>query len=243
MRISDIASLAELAHSKSAFLAVDISMLSPCLQRPRALGADVVIHSATKFLCVHSDVTAGTLVTNDDEVHQRISFHQNAEGGALAPFEAWLLLRGMKTLALRVERQNDSALTVAKYLAERKEIDRVFYPGFPDHPGSEIQKRQASGGGSVISFTTGDVELSRRIVEQTRLFDIAVSFGAVGSVISLPCRMSHASVPESLRDQIGPPADLVRISVGIEDVEDLVEDLERAFTIAGESKISKAIAA
>jgi cysteine-S-conjugate beta-lyase len=232
LKISDIESLATIAHSRSALLAVDNSMLSPCLQRPLEFGADVVIHSATKSLCGHSDVTAGAIVTNDADLNRQIRFYQNAEGSGLAPFEAWLLLRGMKTLALRVERQNDSAQTIAEYLAGRKGVERVFYPGLPEHSGHEIHKRQASGAGSVISFASGDVSVSRRVVENTRLFDIAVSFGAVGSVISMPCKMSHASVPESIRDEIGPPEDLVRISVGIEDVEDLIEDLDGALAAA-----------
>lgn len=243
MRISDIAALAEITHARSALLAVDNSMLSPCLQRPLGLGADIVIHSATKFLCGHSDVTAGALVTDDADLHNRIRFHQNAEGTGLAPFEAWLLLRGMKTLSLRVERQNESAHTIARYLTSRKDVERVYYPGLADHPGHEIQTRQATGSGSVISFTTKDAGFSKAIVEQTRLFEIAVSFGAVGSVISMPCNMSHASVPESIRDLIGPPNDLVRISVGIEDVDDLIEDLEQAFVHASRTSVAIAAAA
>jgi cystathionine beta-lyase len=232
MRISDIEALAKLADEAGIWLAVDNSMLSPCLQKPLALGAHVVIHSATKFLCGHSDVTAGALVTNDQELYERIAFQQNAEGAGLSPFESWLLLRGMKTLALRVERQNASAQKVARHLAQHNLVARVYYPGLEDHPGHKVHSRQASGAGAVISFTTGDADLSRRIVEATRLFTIAVSFGSVISSISLPCRMSHASVPASLKEKLAPPADLIRISVGIEDVDDLIEDLERAFAAA-----------
>lgn len=232
MRIADIEALADVAHRAGAWLVVDNSMLSPCLQRPLRHGADVVIHSATKFLCGHSDVTAGALITNDAGLYERIAFQQNAEGAGLSPFESWLLLRGLKTLALRVERQNASAERIAEYLSRHKAVKRVFYPGLGTHPGREVHRRQATGNGAVISFTTGDAELSRRVAESARLFAIAVSFGSVNSSISLPCYMSHASVPEDLRAQLGPPADLVRISVGIEDVEDLIEDLDRAFTIA-----------
>lgn len=228
LRVSDIRGLAELAHEADTLLAVDNSMLSPCLQQPLALGADIVVHSATKFLCGHSDVTAGAVITNDFEIHERIAFHQNAEGAGLSPFESWLLLRGMKTLALRVERQNDSAQQIALFLAQHPSIERVYYPGLTSHPGYEIQQRQASGNGAVISFTTGDEQLSRQIVEGTRLFEIAVSFGSVGSVITLPKRMSHASIPTAL-ETLAPPADLVRISVGIEDVGDLINDLDYAF--------------
>jgi cystathionine beta-lyase len=236
LRISDIEGLAKLSRKTGCLLAVDNSMLSPCLQQPLACGADVVIHSATKFLCGHSDVTAGALVTNNEDLHRQLAFQQNAEGAGLSPFESWLLLRGMKTLALRVERQNSSAQTIAEYLDFQSKVKQVYYPGLSSHPGQEIQRRQASGNGATISFTTGDPETSRCIVEATRLFDIAVSFGSVGSVISLPSRMSHASIPKSLRDRLAPPADLVRISVGIEDVADLLADLDQAFAAANRSE-------
>jgi cystathionine beta-lyase len=232
MRISDIRALADLAHERGALLAVDNSMLSPCFQRPLTLGADVVVHSATKYLCGHSDVTGGVLVMNDETLHRQIAFHQNAEGAGLSPFESWLLLRGMKTLSLRVERQNQSARKIAEFLAAQPAVDRIYYPGLADHPGREIHRRQSTGDGAVISFTTGDVKLSQRLAEATRLFEIAVSFGSVGSTISLPCRMSHASIPQSLRDSLAPPPDLVRISVGIEDVDDLLDDLAQAFALA-----------
>ncbi len=232
MRIADIRALSVVARQAGALLAVDNSMLSPCFQRPLDLGADVVIHSATKFLCGHSDVTAGALVVNDYDLHRRIAFNQNAEGAGLSPFDSWLLLRGMKTLALRVERQDESARKIAEFLSRRPEVVRVYYPGLAGHPGREIHRSQSTGDGAVISFTTGDVARSRRVVEATRLFDIAVSFGSVGSTISLPCRMSHASIPQSLRDRLAPPPDLVRISVGIEDADDLIEDLSRAFEMA-----------
>ncbi len=232
LRISDIRKLSELAHEWGIILAVDNSMLSPYLQQPLALGADVVIHSATKFLCGHSDVTAGALITNNRELHQQIAFQQNAEGAGLSPFESWLLLRGIKTLALRVERQNASALKIAQYLSQHPLVQKVYYPGLENHPGHALHRRQSQGDGAVISFTTDEAQLSQRVVEATRLFEIAVSFGAVGSVISLPCRMSHASIPYSLRDQLAPPANLVRLSVGIEDAGDLLDDLDQAFTVA-----------
>lgn len=215
LRIADIASLAALVRPRGILLAVDNSLLSPCLQRPLALGADLVVHSATKFLCGHGDVCAGAVVTNDSGLHARLACHLNAEGTGLAPFESWLLLRGMKTLALRVERQSATAARIADFLRGHPAIREVFYPGM----------------GAVISFTTGDPELSRRIAEATRLFTIAVSFGSVGSSISLPCRMSHASVPPELRDRLGPPPDLVRLSIGIEDPDDLTADLAQALEV------------
>ncbi len=232
LKLTDIAMAARLAHGAGALLVVDNTLLSPCFQQPLALGADIVIHSATKFLCGHSDVTAGAVITNDVALHRQIAFQQNAEGAGLSPFESWLLLRGIKTLALRVERQNTSARKVAEFLARHDAVDRVYYPGFADHPDHEIHQRQASGDGAVLSFTTGDAQLSERLVESTRLFNFAVSFGSVGSAISLPYRMSHASIHQALKERLAPPADLVRISVGIEDVDDLIDDLSQAFTAA-----------
>ena len=229
-RISDIRQLSLMAREAGAYLAVDNSMLSPVFQRPLNCGADIVVHSATKFLCGHSDVTAGALITNNPALNQQLSFQQNAEGAGLSPFESWLLLRGLKTLCLRVERQNSSAEKIAHFLQTRAEVSRVFYPGLADHPGREIHKLQADGNGAVVRFTTGNDKLSSDIAESTRLFKVAVSFGSVGSTISLPYRMSHASIPGALRDRLAPPSDLVRLSVGIEDVDDLLEDLERAFS-------------
>lgn len=235
LRVSDIRGLAQLARGAGALLAVDNSMLSPVLQQPLALGADVVVHSATKFLCGHSDVTAGAVITNDAALHRQIAFQQNAEGAGLSPFESWLLLRGIRTLALRVERQNASAQKIAEYLDRHPLVEKVYYPGLASHQGYELHQHQAKGGGGVISVATGDSQFSKRLVEATRLFEIAVSFGSVGSVISLPCRMSHASIPQSLIDRLAPPADLVRLSVGIEDVDDLIADLDQAFGAAFDS--------
>lgn len=232
LRITDIRNLSKLAHDAGALLAVDNSMLSPVLQQPLSLGADVVIHSATKFLCGHSDVTAGAVITNDPFIHEGISFQQNAEGAGLSPFESWLLLRGMKTLALRVERQNDTARKVAGFLELCSRVEKVYHPGFKSHPGHDIHRSQSDGDGAVVSFTTGDPDFSARVVEATRLFKIAVSFGSVGSTISLPFHMSHASIPPKLKERLAPPTDLVRISVGIEDANDLMEDLDQAFRVA-----------
>jgi len=241
-RITDIRALSLIARDAGALLAVDNSMLSPVFQRPLNLGADIVIHSATKFLCGHSDVTAGAIITNDRSVHESISFQQNAEGAGLSPFESWLLLRGLKTLALRVERQNKSAHRVAEFLESHSSVARVFYPGLVSNEGHKIHRQQSEGDGAVVSFTTDDPDFSVRLVEATRLFKIAVSFGSVGSTISLPCRMSHASIPLALRDRIGPPADLVRLSVGIEDVDDLIDDLSRALVVSERKDLKLAVA-
>jgi len=237
LRISDICGLSRIAQAANVLLAVDNSMMSPILQRPLQLGVDVVIHSATKFLCGHSDVTAGALITNNIDLHEQIAFHQNAEGAALAPFEAWLLLRGLKTLALRVERQADTAGKIARFLEAHESVRQVYYPGLTDHPGHDLHRSQTEGDGAVVSFTTGDTEFSRRIVEATELCTIAVSFGAVSSTISLPYHMSHAGIPGSLKRSLAPPADLVRLSVGIEDADDLLDDLNQAITAARYRKL------
>ena len=227
-RISDLVELGQITRNAGTLLAVDNSMLSPVLQRPLTLGADIVIHSATKFLCGHSDVTAGAVITNQKDLHDQIAFQQNAEGAGLSPFESWLLLRGLRTLSLRVERQNLSATKIAQFLASHPLVTKVFYPGLETHPGYQIHRRQSDGDGAVVSFTTDDPLYSVRVTEAARLFRIAVSFGSVGSTISLPCRMSHASIPAALRGQLAPPEDLIRLSVGIEDVDDLIEDLKTA---------------
>jgi cystathionine beta-lyase len=228
LRIADLRGFAKLAHAAGALLAVDNSLLSPYLQRPLELGADVVVHSATKCLGGHSDLTAGVVAVTDPALARELAFAQNAEGTALSPFEAWLLQRGMKTLAVRLDRQESNARRVAELLAGHPRVRRVHYPGLPSHPGHQLQRRQASGAGSVVSFETGSVDVSRQIVEATRLFTISVSFGGVGSLISLPCRMSHASIPASVRRSRALPEDLVRLAVGIEHAGDLLEDLEQA---------------
>jgi cystathionine beta-lyase len=219
LRVADLSALAAITRRRGVLFAVDNSLLSPCLQRPLDHGADLVIHSATKALCGHSDVSGGAVVTDDPALHREIAFYLNAEGAGLAPFDSWLLLRGIKTLALRVERQTASARRIAEFLKSHPAIRSIFYPGL----------------GPVISCTTGDPELSRRIVEAARLFTIAVSFGSVGSSISLPCRMSHASIPAELRGRLAPPPGLVRLSVGIEDVDDLLADLTQALAAASRS--------
>ncbi|TAH36364.1 MAG: aminotransferase class I/II-fold pyridoxal phosphate-dependent enzyme [Planctomycetota bacterium] len=212
LRVLDLPSLARLCHERGALLAVDNSLLSPLLQQPLGIGADLALHSATKFLCGHGDVTAGAIATNDSDLASRISFLQNAEGNALAPFDSWLLLRGLKTLHLRVREQQRNARRIAAFLGRQPAIRNLRYPGR----------------GSVLCFETGDIETSRRLVESLRLFTIAVSFGSVHSTVSLPCRMSHASIPEAIRRSRHLPEDLVRLSIGIEDADDLLEDLAQA---------------
>jgi len=232
LRIIDIRRTAALAHSHGALLCVDNSTMSPYLQNPLDLGADIVLHSATKFLCGHHDVTAGAIVVKDSSLADKIYFVQNAEGNALGPFDSFLLLRGMKTLKLRLDCQQRNAQTIAKFLLNHKEVTRVYYPGLAENADYELQRSQARGSGAVLSFTTGSVEASKAIAEYAKLFRITVSFGSINSSISLPGHMSHASVPPEVLAQRDLPHDLVRISVGIEDEEDLIADLEQAIHLA-----------
>ncbi len=233
LRVVDLRKLAHLAHENGALLCVDNSTMSPYLQNPLDLGADVVLHSATKYLGGHHDVTAGAIVVKDEELAKQIYFIQNAEGNGLSPFDCFLLLRGIKTLKLRVDCQQRNALAIAKFLAAHPDVKHVYYPGLAEDPGYELQHSQARGAGAVLSFTTGSVEVSKAVAELTQLFRITVSFGSVNSSISLPGNMSHASVPPHVLAQRDLPADLVRISVGIEDEDDLIADLDRALQAAG----------
>jgi cystathionine beta-lyase len=231
LQICDIVALSAVARERGVRFAVDNSLLSPLQQQPLRHGADIVIHSGTKAFGGHSDATAGALIVNDEALARELKFFQNAEGTGLAPFECWLLLRGIKTLSLRTERQSQSARLIAEYLSCHSQVGRVYYPGLSAHPGRQIHERQATGGGPVLSFTTGDAVFSKRLVEAARIFCIAVSFGSVHSTISLPLHMSHASTPQHLRSgDVG--QDLVRLSVGVEAASDLIADLDRAIDAA-----------
>lgn len=233
LQIIDIAAVVEIAQRSGALVCVDNSTMSPYLQRPLELGADIVLHSATKFLCGHSDVMAGAVVVADETLAEELYLIQNGEGAGLSPFDSFLLLRGTKTLSLRLDRQQANAKKIAELLDAHPAVDRVYYPGLADARQLAIHRSQASGDGAVLSFATGDPEFSRAIVEATRLFAITVSFGGVNSTISLPNYMSHASIPAHLRQQKSIPADLVRVSVGAEDADDLIDDLGQAFELAG----------
>ncbi|CAL8468529.1 g8069 [Coccomyxa elongata] len=234
MNICDIAGLTAIAHEGGALVVVDNSILAPTFQQPLALGADIVMTSATKFIAGHSDVTGGLLSVKDPELAERVYFYQNAEGSALGPFDCWLAMRGLKTMVLRMERQATTAALIARWLQAHPLVRKVNYPGLPSHPGHAVHAAQASSGGSLLSFETGSVEASRVIAEEAELFKITVSFGSCSSLISLPCYMSHASIPAALRAARGLPDDLVRISVGIEDPSDLLADLDRAMRKAME---------
>ena len=237
LRVLDLRALAALAHAHDALLVVDNSLMSPYLQRPLELGADVVLHSATKFLCGHADVTGGVVVVKDEKLAEDIAFLQNAEGNALGPFDCFLLQRGLKTLKLRVDAQQRNAQQIAEFLAADPRVERVFYPGLATHPDYELQRSQASGAGSVLSFTAHSVEAAKAIAERAKMFQICVSFGSIHSTISLPGCMSHASVPPEIAATRELPPQLVRISVGIEDAGDLIADLDQALQAANPANI------
>ncbi|WP_134684138.1 bifunctional cystathionine gamma-lyase/homocysteine desulfhydrase [Brevibacillus migulae] len=230
LKVSDIAALAKIAKSKGVLLAVDNTFMTPYWQNPLDLGADIVYHSATKYLGGHSDVVAGLVVTKDAQLGEDLHFLQNAIGGILGPQDSWLLLRGMKTLGIRMEEHEENTRTLAKWLSERKDIERVIYPGLENHPGHELIKKQARGFGGMISFDVGSAARAEEVLAKVKWFTLAESLGAVESLISVPARMTHASIPAERRAELGITDGLVRISVGIEDVQDLIEDLEQALS-------------
>jgi len=224
--ISDIAALAEIAHGGDALLAVDNTFASPYLQQPLALGADVVMHSTTKYLGGHSDVVGGALVVADPDLGDQLTYHQNAIGGVAGPFDAWLVLRGAKTLAVRMDRHCANAEAVVRFLDGHARVRQVFYPGLPLHPGHEVAARQMRSFGGMVSFrVNGGRDVALAVCERARLFTLAESLGGVESLIEHPARMTHASVAGSALEV---PDDLVRLSVGIEDADDLLADLEQA---------------
>lgn len=233
IKIVDIAGLASAAHAAnpSCIVAVDNTMLSPLLQDPLALGADISYESATKYLSGHHDVMAGILAVNAPALADRLYTGINSTGCGLSPHDSWLLMRGIKTLGVRMERQQANAQRLATFLEAAG--FRVRYPGLPSHPQHALHWRQATGAGAVLSFTTGDVALSERIVAAAKIYAISVSFGCVNSLISMPCRMSHASIDAATRAERGLAEDLIRLCVGIEDVEDLIDDLRQALAQAG----------
>jgi cystathionine gamma-synthase len=226
LNIADIALLAELAHGAGATLVVDNTFASPYLQQPLTLGADVVVHSTTKYLGGHSDVVGGALVVADAGLGEELAFHQNAMGAVNGPFDAWLVLRGLKTLGVRMDRHCGNAERVVEFLQDSPAVTEVRWPGLPEHPGHDIAVKQMSGFGGMVSFRlAGGEEAALSACERARLFTLAESLGGVESLIEHPGRMTHASAAGS---PLEVPADLVRLSVGIEDVEDLLADLDQA---------------
>lgn len=229
LKITDIRALAKLAHAKKAKLVVDNTFASPALQRPLSLGADVVVHSTTKYLGGHSDVVGGAILTGDEALHKEYKFLQNAVGAVPGPLDCFLLLRGTKTLALRIERHCQNAMIVAKHLLAHPEVAKVHYPGLPTHAGHDVAKGQMSGFGGMISFELkGDIERAKRMISSCEIFSLAESLGGVESLIGHPASMTHGSIPREERLKAGLTDGLIRLSVGIEDAKDLTADLDRA---------------
>ncbi|HLQ65750.1 MAG TPA: PLP-dependent aspartate aminotransferase family protein [Candidatus Limnocylindrales bacterium] len=231
MIISDLRALAAVARERGALLCVDNTFMTSYFQRPIELGAHLVVYSTTKYLNGHSDMIGGAVVSNDAEASKRLQFLQNAVGAVPGPFDCFLVLRGLKTLAVRMDRHESNAGAIAAWLAKHPKVKKVFYPGLPDHPGHERHRTQAAGFGGMIAFETGSVERGAAVLRATRLFSLAESLGGVESLISHPATMTHASVPRAEREKAGLTDGLVRISVGIEDLEDLRSDLERALAV------------
>lgn len=230
MHISDIEALSGIAHEKDALLVVDNTFLSPHFQKPLTLGADIVVHSGTKYICGHNDVIAGFLVVKDGEssLAERIELLVKSEGPNLSSMDAWLMLRSLKTLGLRVERQAGNALAIAEWLRTQPQVTQVYYPGLPSHPGFALQQRQATGNGGMISFKVTSPELAKATLGRLKLIAFAESLGGVESLLTYPIAQTHAEMPRELIARTGLDDTLLRLSVGIEDVEDLKEDLLQA---------------
>jgi len=233
MQLTDIAEVSRLAHARGAIVVVDNTFMSPYFQKPLTLGADVVLHSVTKYLNGHSDLVGGALVTANDAIAESLRFLQNAAGAVPGPMDCWLCLRGTKTLAVRMKRHEENAIELARFLEGRRGVTRVFYPGLESHPQHALARRQASGFGGMISFVPGDgsLEAGKKVFDRFRLFTRAESLGGVESLVCHPASMTHASVPREHRLKIGFADGLLRLSVGIEDVVDLRADLEHALEV------------
>jgi cystathionine gamma-lyase/cystathionine beta-lyase/cystathionine gamma-lyase/homocysteine desulfhydrase len=228
MELCDLRAICELSHRHGVEVVVDNTFMSPYFQRPIKLGADMVVHSTTKFLNGHSDGLGGVVVCTKPEQAEKLAFLQKCAGAILSPFECWLILRGVKTLAVRMEQHDRSGRKVADYLSKHKKVQKVFYPGLPDHPHYELAKRQMSGFGSMIAFETGSLANANKMLRKVRVCSLAESLGGVETLISHPATMTHAGVGEEGRRKIGITDGMVRISVGIEDVDDILADLDQA---------------
>ncbi len=232
MRLTDLAAVGQLARDRAILLAVDNTFATPVFQRPVEHGAALVMHSTTKYLNGHSDMVGGAVVTDRDDLAERLAFLQNAAGAVPGPMDCWLALRGTKTLTIRMERHDQSGRRIAAWLTEHPAVKHVYYPGLPDHPQHELASRQMSGFGGMISIELGSLAKARAVVERIRLFALAESLGGVESLIGHPASMTHASVPKAMREAMGLTDGLVRLSVGIEDPDDLVQDLDQALAAA-----------
>ena len=236
MRLTDLAAVGEIARRRDLLFVVDNTFATPYLQTPLAFGADIVLHSTTKYLNGHSDMVGGALIMSRDDLADRLAFLQNAAGAVPGPMDCWLTLRGTKTLAVRMRQHDASARRIAAWLAARPDVPKVYYPGLPSHEQHELACRQMSGFGGMISLDLGSVARARRMVESVRLFALAESLGGVESLIGHPASMTHASVPPAMREAMGLTDSLVRLSVGIEEPEDLIADLDLALAQAAEAR-------
>ncbi|RBP90082.1 cystathionine gamma-lyase/homocysteine desulfhydrase [Cytobacillus firmus] len=228
LKITDLAGISKLAKSKNLLMIVDNTFSTPYWQNPIDLGADIVLHSATKYIGGHSDVVAGLVVVNSEQLAADMHFVQNSIGAVLGPQDSWLLIRGVRTLAIRMEEIEENAKRIAEFLVSHPQVSNVYYPGFKDHKGHDIHLRQAQGFGGMISFDAGSGEKAEKVLKKVKYFTLAESLGAVESLISLPAKMTHASIPRDRRLKLGITDGLIRISVGLEDAEDLIEDLQSA---------------
>jgi cystathionine beta-lyase len=235
LKISDIAAIAQIARANRCLLCVDNTFASPALQQPILLGADIVVHSATKYLGGHSDLIAGLVVTKEKELGDKLKFYQNACGAILAPFDSWLVIRGIETLHLRVQQHCRSAQEVAEFLQQHPAVDKVFYPGLKDHPNHAIAKKQSKGFGGIVSFTLkqNHSDAATAFVTSTRLFKLAESLGGIKSLVSHPATMTHKTIPAEKRRAAGVTDGLIRLSIGLEDAGDLLNDLQQALEKAG----------
>jgi cystathionine beta-lyase/cystathionine gamma-synthase len=229
MSITDIRGVSAIAHQSGCRVVVDNTFMTPYFQLPLDLGADIVIHSTTKYLNGHSDSVGGVVVLKRQDDAERLQFIQNAAGAILSPFDSWLVMRGIKTLPIRMEAHNSNGMAVANFLANKKEVKKIYYPGLQKHPGHELAKNQMSGFGGMIAIDLGSLDLAKRFLERVKLCSLGESLGGVETLISHPATMTHASVPAEERQRLGITDGLVRLSVGIEDVEDLIADLDKAF--------------
>ncbi|MFD1608581.1 bifunctional cystathionine gamma-lyase/homocysteine desulfhydrase [Oceanobacillus luteolus] len=228
LKITDIKELANIAKEKNVLLIADNTFNTPYWQNPIDLGANIVVHSATKYLGGHSDLVAGLVVVDDEKLGEEIHFIQNASGGVLAPNDSWLLVRGIRTLGIRMEEIESNTQKIVEYLVDHPKVGKVYYPGLPEHPNRDIHAKQSGGFGGMVSFTVESEEKALDVLNKVRYFSLAESLGAVESLISLPAKMTHASIPRERRLELGIEDGLIRISVGLEDVEDLIEDLDQA---------------
>ena len=233
LKLADIGALCKIAHARGVLVAVDNTFMSPYFQRPLELGADIVVHSSTKFINGHSDVVGGVMVVKDSPLAERVAFFSNAIGPIASPFDSFLAMRSLKTLAVRMQAHAQNAAAVAEYLNKHPKVEKVIYPGLPSHPQFELARRQMSGFGGMVSVVLkGGLKETRTFLESVRIFSLAESLGGVESLINHPAIMTHASVPEATRRALGISDSLVRLSVGIETIEDIIHDLERALSKA-----------